>query len=464
MLRCAAPAALLAVLGGVLVGRRQSLWYDELYTAETGTAGLGALLRAVVDGTGTAPYLADVPPSYNAPYYVAVHLWLAVTGLPADDVGLRLLSLVAMVAAVAVLVRAVERLAGPAAGVAAGLLAASGPLVVEYAVEARMYGLAALAVAVAALGLARWLDGAPRGLLLHATGAAAAGLAHWFTLPVLAGLALAALLLRGRAALPVVGTTAVGALPVVALVGLLYANGTGTSAVGLINPSSQPLPVAALEAWAAGSAALLLALAVAAVLAVLAAVRQPGRRPAAVVAACWLGVPLLLVWAADAVRPVFVPRYLLAALLGVAVLAALGTAASGRLRVPLTAALVVLQLLAAAPLLDRPPREDAKGAVEALVAVHEPGTPVVAVDRRAALALDHYAPPSLRADLVLPPADPPPGAREVWLVRNANGTRLRESDDDVLLRAAGLQVLEVRFFPGSRTGVALQRWGTPAGG
>jgi mannosyltransferase len=448
------------VLGGVLVGQRQSLWYDELYTAEVGTAGLPALARAVVTGTGTTSYLADVPPSYNAPYYVVVHLWLAVTRLPAGELGLRLLSLVAAVAAVAVLVRAVERLAGPGPAVAAGLAVATSPLLVEYSAEARMYGLAALGVAGAVLGLARWLDGAPRGLLLYGLASAGAGLAHWFTLPVLAGLAASAVLLRGRRSRPLVLVTGLAALPALSLVALVVLNGTGDSAVGLIRPAERPLPVLALQAWTGGSRALLAAVVAAALVAAVRAVREPARRPGVVVAACWLLVPLLLLWAADAVRPVFVPRYLLAALLGAGVLAALGTA-TGRGRAPLTAALVALSLAAGAPLLERGPQEDAKGAVAALAARHEPGTPVVAVDRRAALALEHYAPPSLRADVRVPPSDPPAGAAQVWLVRNANGARLASSDDDAVLRAAGLEVVETLLFPGSRTGVALQRWALP---
>ena len=130
------------------MARRQSLWYDELFTAEVAPVPLAELVRAVLAGEGTTSYLQGVPPSYNAPYDVVVHLWLALTRLPADDLGPRLLSLLAAVAAVAVLTAAVTRLAGRAVGLTAGLLAATNPLVVEYAAEARGYGLALLATAV----------------------------------------------------------------------------------------------------------------------------------------------------------------------------------------------------------------------------------------------------------------------------------------------------------------------------
>lgn len=91
------PPLVLAVVGGWVVARRHGLWYDELYTAEVAPVSIGRLLAAVVHGEGTISYLRDAPPSYNGPYYAVVHLWLIVTRLAADEVGLRLLSLVAAV-------------------------------------------------------------------------------------------------------------------------------------------------------------------------------------------------------------------------------------------------------------------------------------------------------------------------------------------------------------------------------
>lgn len=456
------PAAVLALLGGVLVAQRRGLWYDELYTAEVGTAGLPALFRAVWTGTGTTSYLADVPPSYNAPYYVVVHLWLGITRLPADEVGLRLLALVAAVGAVVVLVRAVQRLGGTAVALAAGLLTATSPLVVEYSAEGRMYGLALLAVATTLLGLARWLDGAPRGLLLLGLGGAATGLAHWFALPVVAGLVLAALLLRRQAALPVAAVGVLAALPCLALIGLSRVNGTGTSAVGWIREREAPVPVLALQAWTGSSALLLAVLLVALGAAAAGLLSRAQGRPLAVVATCWLVVPLALVSVAELAHPVFVPRYLLPALLALAVLAALGTASWRRaVAVPATAAVVAASLLATLPLLDRGPREDGRGAVAALDRAHVDGEVVVAVDRRAALALDHYGPRTLRDDLLVPPTDPPAGADVVWLLRQSTGERVRPSDDDVVLQREGLRLVQQRVFPGESRDLVLQRWELP---
>ncbi|HEY0126266.1 MAG TPA: hypothetical protein VGB58_03915, partial [Blastococcus sp.] len=71
------PPLLLLVLGTAVLGRGHALWFDELFTAEVSRLPLGKILPAIVDGTGTTSYLAGVPPSYNAPYYLVVHLWMA---------------------------------------------------------------------------------------------------------------------------------------------------------------------------------------------------------------------------------------------------------------------------------------------------------------------------------------------------------------------------------------------------
>ena len=450
------PPAVLALLGSALLLQRPSLWYDELFTAHVAGVGLGPLLEAVLSGEGTASYLREVPPSYNAPYYVVVQAWLAVTRQEPGELALRSLSLICAVGAVAVLTRAVARLGGRTTGVVAGLLVATNPLVLEYAVEARGYGLGMLATALAALGLARWLEDGR--LPLYAVGATVVGLAHWFALPVLGGLALAALLLRRRPALPLVAVTAVAVLPALALVVLATVQDDGTVTTGWIDDTGGAVPWLSLQAWTRGSGLLLVGTLAAAVAGLVLAWRDAAARRTAVVGGCWVALPLLAVTLVEVVRPVFVPRYLVFALLGLAVLAAAGI---GRSRWPGVAAglLAAVSLVAAAPLLDRGPREDARAAVEALAEQHQDGQPVVAVDRRAALALEHYAPDDLRDELRVPPADPPPGADVVWLLRQASREgQVRPSDDDAVLRADGLSLAEERVFRGSSSWLVLQRW------
>jgi mannosyltransferase len=85
----------------------------------------------------------------------------------------------------------------------------------------------------------------------------------------------------------------------------------------------------------------------------------------------------------------------------------------------------------------------------------------VAADQRSAMALDHYVrvrEPGLRADLVLPPDDAPRDADRVWLVRRLVFGVPEPTDDDEVLRAAGLTQAEQWELPASKTDLVLQLW------
>ena len=219
-----------------------------------------------------------------------MHVWLALTRLPAGRAVAALLSLVAAVGAVG---------ASPVAGRPPGRAgdrrwwpAWSRPptrFVVQYAAEARGYGLALLAVSASALGLARWLDGSP-ALVLWTVAALGAGLAHWFALLVVAGLALAALVLRRRAALPLVALTALAALPALALVAVATVQDDGGSTHRLDRRRRRGGARLSLQAWTSKAPGLLVAVLVSCALAV--ALRRRDR--VVVVGACWLLVPVLL--------------------------------------------------------------------------------------------------------------------------------------------------------------------------
>ena len=448
------PPVVLGVLGAWLVAQRYGFWYDELYTAEVTPDGLGRLLDAFVRGDGTIAYLGDAPPSYNFPYYVVAHVWLLLTPFGADEVGLRLLSLFAMTGAAAVFTRAVARLAGRRTGQIAGLVLATNPFVVAYAAEARGYALAVLAVSVAALGLARWLDG--ESLHVYGIAAAAAGLFHWYALLVVAAFAVAAVLLRRRQALSVVVVSAIAALPALAVVATALANGVGGSGAEWIRDVGLAVPRLALRSWVAGSWFLLVPMVVAVVAGVV-----KGERTARAVALCWVGLPVAAVTVGELFRPVYVDRYLLPALVGLAVLAALDMA---RWPTVAVAALLVPSIAITAGNVVRGPREDVRGAVALVAAGHRAGEPVVAAARWDALGVEHYARrhhPGLTADLVLPPAPVPP-APTVWVVRRASGgvkgdvAKLEGLDRDLADR--GMRVAEERRLEGRRSVVIVQRW------
>ncbi|WP_448638712.1 hypothetical protein [Geodermatophilus sp. URMC 63] len=449
------PPLALVLLAAVLLAPGHGLWFDELFTAEVGRRPLADILRAIVTGEGVTSYLADVPPSYNAPYYLVVHAWVSLPGL-GGDTSLRVLSVLATAGGLALVTRALTRLAGPATGVLAGLALATAPLLLEQAVEARSYGLVVLATGGALLGLVRWLQEPPRGLALFGLAGAGMGLAHWYAVTVLAAFVVAALLLRGRAAVRVAVTGVLAVLPVVALIGVNLLNGTGSRNAEHLRDTGSTLADLAVEAWAGGRTPLLY---LTVGLAVVGALRGAGVR---VVGVCWLLVPLLLLLAGELVRPLYHPRYLLAGLLGLGVLAAAGATALPRgARAPVGAALVAFSLLASSPLAVREPRERSDDLVTVLARVQQPGEPVVAADQRAALGLDHYVrtmAPRLRPDVVLPPDDAPPGAGRVWVVRRLVDGAPVPTDDDAILADAGLSLTDSREFPGTKTDLVLQLW------
>jgi hypothetical protein len=449
------PAAVTLVLGWVLLRPGHALWFDELFTAEVTRIPLGDLVSAVVSGEGTTSYLAGVPPSYNAPYYVVVHLWTSLPG-PGGDTSLRVLSLLATAGGLALVTRAVTRLAGRGTGVLAGAVLAVSPLVLEQSVEARSYGLAVLATGGAVLGLVRWLQDPPRGLLLFGLAGAGMGLMHWYAVTALAAFVVAALVLRRRAALPVVGVGALAVLPAAAMVAVNLASGVGGRNAEHLRSTHGRLAGLALDAWANHRVPLLVLL-----LALMAvgAVRAAGVRA---VATAWATVPLVLLTLGELVRPLYLPRYLLVGLLGVGVLAAAGAWALPRpARLPAAGLLLVLSLLACQPVFDRGPRERGDDLVALLVEVHAAGEPVVAADQRSALALDHYTrllAPELRPDVVLPPADAPADADRVWLVRRLVFAEPEPTDDDGILRDAGLTQRRQWELFGGKTDLVLQLW------
>ena len=78
------PPLAVVLLGAVLLLPGHGLWFDELFTAEVGRRPYREILAAILEGRGTTGYLADVPPSYNAPWYFVVHTWVSLPGIGGD--------------------------------------------------------------------------------------------------------------------------------------------------------------------------------------------------------------------------------------------------------------------------------------------------------------------------------------------------------------------------------------------
>jgi hypothetical protein len=282
------------------------------------------------------------------------------------------------------------------------------------------------------------------------------GLAHWYAVTTLAAFVMTAVVLRRRRALPAVAVGTAAVLPTALMVGVNLLNGTGARNAEHVHDTGGRLVGLALEAWAAASTPLLL---LTVGLVVVGGVRATGVR---VFGLCWVMVPLLLLVAAELIRPVYLPRYLLTGLLGLGVLAAAGAMSFPRAaRTPVAGLLVICSLLAAGPLFDRGPRERSDDVVRELAELQRPGEPIVAADQRSATGLDHYVrllEPRLRPDVVLPPDDAPADANRVWLVRRLFDGAPEPTDDDEILRSAGLRMTRQYDFPASKTDLVVQLW------
>jgi mannosyltransferase len=447
------PPAVLLVLGLIQLFRGQPLWYDEAYSRLAAGVPLTTLLSGVWHRAGVVSYLMDVPPSFNAPYYVLLHFWSAVFGF--SEFALRLPSLLTAAAAVGVLAELVRRQAGTGAGLLCGLLCATGPLLLDEAAQARDYGPAMLALALCALWFFDWLGGAP-ALLRVGIAAASAGLLHWFTLPVLVAFAVAAVVLRGRAGIRMALTLAAGCLPAALLVGWSFAGGTAGApsppAVGLL------LPAYAIRDWSEGFVWLSYAL-------VLAAVAGLWRGPRRTAVLCWIVVPMALITGVELLRPTYFARYLLFALVGLVVAAALGVAAlrSRRLRIATGTLLVALSLVAVLGHVGDAPKEPSPAAIRLLAAEQQAGQPIVPADGRVSVDLETYlaGAPRLAADIVLPPVQftDQTSSTVVWLVRVVLKTNsLPVVAAEQRLKDAGWTMASSTLLTGSNTDLRVERW------
>ena len=287
-------------------------------------------------------------------YYVVMHLWIQVFGT--GEIALRLLSVVAAVATVAPLYAVGRRLVDRRAASAALLLFVSSPFYLTYARDARTYAFATFLVVVASWAFVRAVESeTSRDWILYAIVASVSVYAHWFAgLVVLAHYASLVSVEPRRVAWRRVGMSAavlaVLTSPIAILV--LFGSNNGIDWIA-------PLNVGELETLASnftGTGARLAQLVFLVVLAAgfvstVAATRRnraagAARVPALV--ATWFLIPLLGTLAISVFKPVLIPRYLIVALPGFALLLGLGLSRLTRKRVvPMFAGVVVLVVLGA---------------------------------------------------------------------------------------------------------------------
>ncbi|MFD7664770.1 glycosyltransferase family 39 protein [Streptomyces sp. NPDC059788] len=309
----ALPALALGLWG---IRRGDSLWRDEAVTWQVGQRSVAEIW----DMLGQVDVVHGL-------YYLLMHGVFEVFGT--GPAVLRMPSVLAVAAAAAATAAAGRRLAGPWAGLAAGLVLALIPNIQHYAQEGRAYALVTAGAAVATWLLVSAADGATattRRRWPRWAGYAAVmlitALLNWFSLFVLPAHAVTLLVARRRGGRPPVVPWAVSAAVVLAgALPLIEASRAQSGQVSWI----KPVAVSTLL----GIAALVL------VALVCARVPYPGRGRAAVSPAS-VGLPLLIVpqcgllLASVLVEPLYLDRYVLYTNIGFALLLGVGVAAAVR--------------------------------------------------------------------------------------------------------------------------------------
>ncbi|MGN9779048.1 glycosyltransferase family 39 protein [Micromonospora sp. H33] len=381
------------------------LWRDELATWSAATRSVDDLLRL----TGTID-------AATGPYYLFMHAWVAVAG---DSVtALRLPAALAMTGAAALTAVLGARLYGRRVGLLAGLLLAVLPGTSRYGQEARPYALATLLAVLATVLLLPALDAPPgtrpaRRLARwagYAAAVAALGLTHLIALTLLAAHGVVVLAAARRApdagaatdapgragpapgrtgAWRTVGAWLVALVPAAVLVGplVLAARGQRARQLDWVD-AARPEDLAGLAGGVAQSGV------VGGLLAGLAALgaARLGRR--ALLPGSAVLLPVLLVFAAGVLVPLWVPRYLVFVVPFGCLLAGAALAT-----VPLPPALAVVALAGALGLPDQAalrrthewPRSapvDYAGAARIVAGDQRPGDAIVYSPRESWLFLD----------------------------------------------------------------------------
>lgn len=392
------PALLAGGLGGVGLSR-PGLRTEELATWRAATSPW----RAGLTGGEAA----------STPYHLLVRGWAELFG--ASDVALRLPSLLAVTAAVALVGGLAARLFAPGTGVLAGALLAVLPTTTRYAQEAQPHAVALLAAVLATWLLLPVLDRPDaRRLAAYAGTVVLLGLCQPGALLLLAGHGWVVLAFRRRTAGRWLAAAAPGVLLVAAW---LWFGGHGG---GFLPPGVRPDPAA----LAAAPRELFGVAALGLVLAGLALFSLPLRYAAAICTA-WALVPALAMLLAAWAVPVWSPAGLF---FTVPAWAVLGAVALSRLRARWAVAGLAALALVGAPAQAAVRATDGHGQDPRRVAaiidgLRQRGDGVLYADPAARTLVARYVPPGRRpVDVLAEPAGRPcagcaGGPRRLWLIQ-----------------------------------------------
>jgi mannosyltransferase len=287
--------------GGVALVRINwpSLWADELSTWDMVTTSWSQLVGGLQHHEATF-----------GPYYAFMHLWVSAFG--DSDTVLRLPSVLAMAGTAGLTARIGTRLGTPRVGLLAGLLFAVLPATSRYAQEVRPYALVMFAATLSTLMLLRALE-RPRfwPLAGYALSVGLLGSLHVAALLLIPAHCLAVLAVRRAAMLRWMVAAAVGALPALPILYLSSQQADQASGIG-------PQTVSQLANY---PEALFGTAIVAGMLLIMGLFSVSARYPA-VFYTSWALAPVVLLFLASKVTPLWLPQYLLFTIPAWALLAA----------------------------------------------------------------------------------------------------------------------------------------------
>lgn len=332
-------------------------------------------------------------------YYGFMFLWARLVGVGADEVWMRLPSVLFGVAGLWALYRLGTRLDRPSTGLLAAGFAAVNAYHIEMSQEARAYTLWALLVTLSWDALIDALDGGGRrSWLRYVAWTTVAFYAHLFTLFVIAA-QVSVVAMRSRVSewrVLVASGVCVVAL-CTPFVPFFLSNSDGSQILHV--RASGPQDVLNLvRLFAGASTPLVLAYAGLALLGVAVAVYRAARSRSraafgrAVAPVFWLLVPILTLFLLSYLKPMFKERYLFAAMPAFPLLAAIGLST---LRPVLLRSLVALGVvgLAFVPIangLEIRQSENWRGAVAYLDANVRPGDGAIFISKRGQLGYEYY--------------------------------------------------------------------------
>ena len=304
------PAALTLVLGGAFLGRA-SIWTDEAATWFTSIQPVSYIVR-------NSTYVDVV----FLPYYLFMHCWL---GISQSLWWMRLPSLLAGAATVEALVLLARRWLPLGWSVLAGLLLALNPLFAEWTIQARPYAAATLFAVLSTAALASAIDrGGTLRWVRYALASLSMLLLHLMAVFVLAAQLVGVAIARRRSAWAGIGLT-LGCVAV-AISPLAVIAASETRQISWIRPVTPRTFLSAL-ADVSGGAAEALALVICGIIVAATIASTPPRSERALgftLCLAWGTLPVLFLVLVSFLRPVYVARYAVVSLPGVALIEAMG--------------------------------------------------------------------------------------------------------------------------------------------